>query len=82
MEAGVPQESILQAYQAQQQIQEDAKRVMQDPSLTQEQRAQSLQQMQTQAQQTLQQLFGDKANQVLQRLQGNPATRSRQAPQS
>jgi hypothetical protein len=81
MEAGVPQESILQAYQAQQQIQEDAKRVMQDPSLTQEQRAQSLQQIQTQAQQTLQQLFGDKANQVLQRLQGNPATGSRQVPQ-
>jgi hypothetical protein len=80
-EAGLPQDSILQAYQAQQQMQDEAKRVMQDPNLTQEQRAQTLQDMQSQAIQKLQQLFGDKANQVLQQLQGSPGSRARPAPQ-
>jgi hypothetical protein len=71
-EAGVPQDSILQAYQATQQMQDEAKRLMQDPNLTQEQRSQSLQDLQIQALQRLQPFFGDKADQVLQRLQGNP----------
>ena len=67
-DAGVPQETIVQAYQTQQQMQQDATRVMQDPNLTPEQRAQSLQAMRALAEQKLQQVFGDKANQVLQRL--------------
>jgi hypothetical protein len=70
-EAGVPQETIVQAYQAQQQMQQDAMRVMQDPNLTPEQRAQSLQEMRALAQQKLQQVFGDKANQLLQQWQLN-----------
>jgi len=75
-DAGVPQDSILQAYQMQQQMQQDAMRVMQDPSLTQEQRVQSLQDMRAVAEQKLQQLFGDKANQVLQRLPLNQMAQS------
>jgi hypothetical protein len=71
-EEGVPQESILQAYQAQQQMQQEASRLLQDPNLTQEQRAQGLQDLRTLAEQKLQQLFGDKANQILQRLPGIP----------
>ena len=67
-EAGLPKESILQAYQAQQEMQAETKRIMQDASLTPEQRAQSLQGMRTQAQQTFQQLFGDKGAQMIQRL--------------
>lgn len=70
-EAGAPQESILQAYQTQQQIQAEAKRVLQDPNLTQEQRMQTLQEMRVQAEQKIQQIFGDKAPQILQRLSGN-----------
>jgi hypothetical protein len=70
-EAGVPQESILQAYQAQQQMQEEAKRLLQDPNITPEQRTAGFQQMQAQGEQMLQQLFGDKSKQILQRLQGD-----------
>ena len=67
-EAGLPKESIVQAYQAQQQMQEEAKRLMQDPSLNQEQRVQSLQDLRGQAQQKIQQLFGDKGAQMLQQI--------------
>lgn len=71
-EAGLPQESILEMYQSSQQMQEEAKRLMQDPNLTQEQRAQGLQDMRAQAEQRLQQLFGDKGKELLQRLQSGP----------
>lgn len=67
-EVGAPKESILQAYQAQQQMQNESKRIMGDASLTPEQRLESLQGLQAQAQQTLGEVFGDKAAQVLQRL--------------
>ncbi|MFO1498328.1 MAG: hypothetical protein U1G07_08055 [Verrucomicrobiota bacterium] len=67
-EAGAPKESIVQAYQAQQQWQADSKRIMQDPNLTQEERMQSLQGIRTQAEQTMQQLFGDKGAKMMQRL--------------
>ena len=69
-EAGVPKETIIQAYQAQQQMQEEAKRLLQDGNLTPEQRAQGLQEMRIQAEQKAQELFGDKAAQILQKLPG------------
>jgi hypothetical protein len=67
-EAGLPKDSIVQAYEAQQQIQAESKRVLQDPSLSQEQRAQTLAEMRNQAQARMQQLFGDKGAEILQRL--------------
>jgi hypothetical protein len=69
-EAGLSKESILQAYQTQQQVQADAKGILQDASLSPEQRAQSLQALQAQAEQKIQQMFGDKGKQLLQRFGG------------
>jgi hypothetical protein len=64
-------------------MQEESRRLLQDPNLTQEQRVQRLQDMRTQAEQRMQQLFGDKGAQILERLPGSrmaeryglPATR-------
>lgn len=68
MEAGLSQETILQAYQAQQEMQNQSRQIAQDPNLTGEQRAQALQQLRADAQQRATQLFGDKASDMLQRL--------------
>lgn len=70
-DVGASKESIVEAYQMQQQMQAESKQILQDKSLTPEQRAQSLEQMRTQAEQKIQQIFGDKAPQILQRLTGN-----------
>jgi hypothetical protein len=70
-EAGLPKESILLAYQAQQQMQDESKRILQDPALTQEQRAQTLNDMRVQGQQRMQQILGDKGTQILQQLPAN-----------
>ena len=51
-------------------MQEEAKRLLQDGNLTPEQRAQALQEMRVQAEQRAQELFGDKAAQILQKLPG------------
>jgi hypothetical protein len=69
-ELELPQESILQAYQAQRQFQEESKKIMQDPNLSQEQRMQSFEGLRIQAEQQAQQIFGDKAPQIMQRIQG------------
>lgn len=74
-ETGAPKENILLAYEAQQQLQQESRRILQDPTLTQEQRMQSLQDMRAQAQQTMQQFFGEKGAQLIQRL---PEFRSRE----
>lgn len=63
-EAGLPKETILQAYQAQQQIQSDSNRILRDTTLTPEQRGQSLQEVRARAQETLQQLLGEKAAKI------------------
>jgi hypothetical protein len=67
-DSGASPDTINQAYDAQKQLQDAAQRVLQDASLSQDQRAQSLNQIRAQAQQALQQLFGDKAGQIVQRL--------------
>jgi hypothetical protein len=67
-DVGASKDAVLQAYQAQQQMQEEAKQVLQNTNLTPEQRTQSLQEMRLQAEQRFQQIFGDKAPQVLDRL--------------
>lgn len=69
-EMELPQESILQAYQAQRQFQEEAKKIMQDPGLSPEQRMQSMEGLRVQAEQQAQQIFGDKAAQIMQRIPG------------
>lgn len=68
--AGVPQETIVQAYDVQRQIQSDSRRIMQDPSLTTDQRAQQLEGLRVQAEETIHQLFGDKAEQFMRQLPG------------
>jgi hypothetical protein len=67
-QAGLSQEMILQAYQAQQQMQAESQRVLQDPALTPEQRVRSLNDMRAQAQQRLQQILGDQSAQFIQQL--------------
>jgi hypothetical protein len=67
-EAGLPHDSVLQAYQAQQQMREQWGRIQQSPDLTQEQRAQQLLDLLAHGQQTMQQLFGDKGAQILRQM--------------
>src|SRR5262249_15941036 len=67
-DSGASPDTINQAYDTQKQLQDAAQRVLQDASLSQDQRAQNLNQIRAQAQQALQQLFGDKAGQIVQRL--------------
>jgi hypothetical protein len=69
-EAGLSPDTILQAYQAQQQMQDAAKRILQDVTQTPEQRAQALSAMRAEGQQRLQQILGDKGAPILQRLPG------------
>lgn len=69
-EAGLSKEQILQAYQAQQQVQEQSKRVLSDPTLSPEQRLQTLNEMRSQAEQQFQQILGDKSVEFMQRLPG------------
>jgi hypothetical protein len=75
--AGLSKDAILQAYQAQQQVQDQTQRILQDPNLTPDQRSQSLNELRTATQQRLQQTFGDKASQLLQQGQLPPAIAQR-----
>jgi len=69
-EAGLSKESVVQVYQAQQQLQQDSQRILQDVTLSPEQRAQALNELGVQGQQQLQQILGDKGAQLLQRIPG------------
>ncbi len=64
-EAGLPKESIVQVYETQKLLQAESKRLMQDQTLLPEQRAQALQSMQAQGEQTLRQMLGDQAFEAL-----------------
>jgi hypothetical protein len=67
-EAGLTKDAIVQVYDAQRQMKEASQQIQADPGLTPEQRQQSLNDLRNQAQQKLQQLVGDKAGQLWQRL--------------
>ena len=67
-DVGASPDAINQAYAAQKQVQSSVQQVMQDPTLSPDQRAQQLVDIRAQAQQSLQQVFGDKAGQIMQRL--------------
>ena len=58
VEAGLPKDSILQAYAAQKALQEESQRILVDPNLTPEARTQALQDMQANAQKTMLDLLG------------------------
>jgi hypothetical protein len=57
-EAGLPKESILQAYEAQKVARDESQRIMRDPSLTPELQKQALQEMQANVQKTMLDLLG------------------------
>ena len=76
-DAGLSKDSIVQAYQAQRDVQDQSARIMQDPNLTPEQRAQGLNDLRTQVGQKLQQLFGDKAAQLMSQFPGGPGINQR-----
>lgn len=69
-ELGLPRESVLQAYDTQKLIAAESARLTRDPSLTPEQRMQSIQALQAQAMQSYQGIFGERAAEVLTRLGG------------
>jgi hypothetical protein len=72
-EAGVPKDSIVQAYEAQKVMREEASRVMKDPSLSPEQRQQALLGMQAEGEKALQSILGEQAFEALRRNNPNLA---------
>jgi hypothetical protein len=57
-QAGVPKESILQAYEAQKTARDESQRILRDPALTPELRSQALQTLQTTTQKAMVELLG------------------------
>lgn len=72
-EMGLPKESVIQAYEAQKLVAAESSRIARDQSLSPEQRLQSFQAIQSQAQQAFQSIFGDRTPEIMSRFgAGNP----------
>jgi hypothetical protein len=70
-EAGIPQESLVQAYETQKVMRDEATRVFQDATLSPEQRQQALLSMQAEGERALQSILGEQAFEALRRANPN-----------
>ena len=66
-DAGVPKESMVQAYEAQKLMRDEVTRVAKDPNLSPEQRQQALFAMQAEGEKALQSILGEQAFEALRR---------------
>ncbi len=72
-EAGIPSESLVQAYEAQKLMRDEVTRVVKDPNLSPEQRQQALMSMQAEGEKALQSILGEQAFEALRRTNPNLA---------